>query len=130
MGASLLLLSPCSRDRAVLTESSLVSFAATLTPIYRTFTPRTQALCIPPARANAAMAFRPLFTLTGSPLAGKYGPRTGRIDIDRQDGTSILQTDTPALLTATSRGVVPHLSRDNVHLTKAIHHIQLPFESL
>ncbi|PIL23746.1 hypothetical protein GSI_13496 [Ganoderma sinense ZZ0214-1] len=77
------------------------------------------------------MTSRPLSTVafTGSSSSGKYGPRTGRIRIDRQDGTPILHTDTPALLTATSRGLVPHLSRDNVHLTQAIRHLQLPFES-
>ncbi|KAI0807293.1 tRNA-guanine(15) transglycosylase-like protein [Fomes fomentarius] len=73
------------------------------------------------------MADRPLFT--PSFALEKFGPRTGTIEIDREDGTPVIQTNTPGLLTATSRGLVPHLSRDHVHLTGAIRHIQLPFES-
>ncbi|KAI0670651.1 tRNA-guanine(15) transglycosylase-like protein [Trametes maxima] len=73
------------------------------------------------------MAARSLFT--PSATTPKFGPRVGTIVLDRGDGASPHQTDTPALLTATSRGIVPHLSRDHIHLTQAIRHIQLPFES-
>ncbi|KAI0713267.1 tRNA-guanine(15) transglycosylase-like protein [Earliella scabrosa] len=59
----------------------------------------------------------------------KFGPRTGTVRIDRKHGIPLIQTSTPALFTATSRGIVPHLSRDHVHLTGAIRHIQVPFES-
>ena len=76
------------------------------------------------------MASSSLFALDGPVDEGKLAPRTGRITIDRGDGTTVLQTDTPALLAASSRGIVPHLSRDAVRLTTAIQHIQLPFESL
>ncbi|KAI1790759.1 tRNA-guanine(15) transglycosylase-like protein [Ganoderma leucocontextum] len=107
----------------------IVQSAATLNPIHRAFTSRNPALYILSRRAQTTMATLPLFAFTGSPSPGKYGPRTGRIHIDREDGTPIIHTDTPALLTATSRGIVPHLSRDNVHLTQAIRHLQLPFES-
>ncbi|KAI0646792.1 tRNA-guanine(15) transglycosylase-like protein [Trametes meyenii] len=73
------------------------------------------------------MASRSLFIPSAPPP--KFGPRIGTIVLDRGDGTSPHQTDTPALFTATSRGLVPHLSRDHTHLTQAIRHIQLSFES-
>ncbi|KAI0721497.1 tRNA-guanine(15) transglycosylase-like protein [Cerioporus squamosus] len=73
------------------------------------------------------MSASSLFTL--SVTSGKFGPRTGSLNVDREDGTPVIRTPTPALLTATSRGVVPHFSRDNVRVTGAIQHIQLPFES-
>ena len=131
MGASAFFSQTCSREASPSAlASSLVTFPAILRSIYRALILRTSALYIPSSRARAFMASRPLFTLTGSSPSGKYGPRTGSISIDREDGTPSVQTDTPALLTTTSRGVVPHLSRDNVHLTGAIRHIQLPFESL
>ncbi|TFK87383.1 hypothetical protein K466DRAFT_663065 [Polyporus arcularius HHB13444] len=73
------------------------------------------------------MAASPLFTLSVS--SGKFGPRTGTLSINRNDGTPAIRTPTPALLTTTSRGVIPHLSRDSVRITDAIQHIHLPFES-
>ncbi|KAI0747854.1 tRNA-guanine(15) transglycosylase-like protein [Daedaleopsis nitida] len=73
------------------------------------------------------MTTRALFTPATS--SGKFGPRTGSISIDREDGTPIIQTDTPALLTATSRGIVPHFSRDSLNRTEAIRHVQVSFES-
>lgn len=74
------------------------------------------------------MAATSLFTLSVD--SGKFGPRTGSLSLDREDGTPVIRTPTPALLTVTSRGLIPHLSRDNVRMTDAISHIQLPFESL
>ncbi|RPD65852.1 hypothetical protein L226DRAFT_566359 [Lentinus tigrinus ALCF2SS1-7] len=73
------------------------------------------------------MTAAPLFTLCVT--SGKFGPRVGSLNLDREDGTPVIRTPTPALLTATSRGVVPHFSRDSVQITGAIQHIQLPFES-
>ncbi|KAH9946347.1 tRNA-guanine(15) transglycosylase-like protein [Epithele typhae] len=75
------------------------------------------------------MTSAPFFTTSDPATPSKFGPRTGRIRLDRGDGSHVLDTETPALLIATSRGVVPHLTRDHVHLTTAIRHVQLPFES-
>ncbi len=82
-----------------------------------------------PRRVHFAMAVHPLFALA-KPATDKFGPRTGILTIER-DGSGVHhQTETPALLTATSRGIVPHLSRDHLHISPAIQHVQLPFESL
>lgn len=106
----------------------LTGFSATiLKPILRAWSSRTPAL-YQVLRARSIMADRPLFIPSFAPE--KFGPRTGTIEIDRGDGTPVIQINTPGLLTATSRGLVPHLSGDHVHLTGAIRHIQLPFESL
>ena len=71
---------------------------------------------------------QPLFT-PSSPTP-KFGPRTGSLTIKRNGDEALHKTETPALLAATSRGIVPHLSRDHVQRTRVIRHIQLPFESL
>ena len=122
---------PCLIHRAS-SPRSIVQSAAILNLIHRAFTSRYPALCILTLRAQTTMATHSLYTpaFTRSSSSPKYGPRTGRIHIDREDGTTVIHADTPALLTATSRGLVPHLSRDNVHLTQAIRLLQLPFESL
>ncbi|KIM49902.1 hypothetical protein M413DRAFT_22013 [Hebeloma cylindrosporum] len=67
------------------------------------------------------------FSLT-SPTA-RYGPRLGKIALRRPGSTVDLQIPTPGLLTATSRGVVPHLSRDHHRLTDAIRWVNIPFET-
>ncbi|KAI0371770.1 hypothetical protein BV20DRAFT_1120421 [Pilatotrama ljubarskyi] len=69
----------------------------------------------------------PLFQPSSHPP--RFGPRIGTLTIVRDEGATIHQSQTPALLTATSRGIVPHLSRDHLHLTRTIRHIQLRFES-
>ncbi|KAH9857810.1 tRNA-guanine(15) transglycosylase-like protein [Lenzites betulinus] len=74
------------------------------------------------------MTSRPLFTPTSSP-SKKFGPRTGTLFIDRDGSATTHETKTPALLAASSRGIVPHLSRDHLHISQAIQHVQLPFES-
>ncbi|KAI0822619.1 tRNA-guanine(15) transglycosylase-like protein [Trametes gibbosa] len=74
------------------------------------------------------MAVRPLFT-PASALSNKFGPRIGTLSIHRDDSVVPHETETPALLAASSRGIIPHLSRDHLHISHAIQHIQLPFES-
>ena len=59
-----------------------------------------------------------------------FAPRLGVVSIRREDGTAIPEIRTPGLITTTSRGVVPHLSRDHTSITEAVRWIQLPFESL
>lgn len=58
-----------------------------------------------------------------------FGPRLARLGVQRPDGSPPLEVYTPALITATSRGVVPHLSRDHVRTTQAIRWVHVPFES-
>ena len=76
------------------------------------------------------------FSLT-SPNPTRYGPRIGNIILKRSrdlpDDSSqnhVLQILTPNLLTTTSRGVVPHISRDHYKLTDAILWVNVPFETL
>ncbi|KIP09270.1 hypothetical protein PHLGIDRAFT_103075 [Phlebiopsis gigantea 11061_1 CR5-6] len=58
-----------------------------------------------------------------------FGPRVGSVSFQREDGTVLPEIKTPGLITTTSRGVVPHLSRDHTIKTKAVRWVQLPFES-
>ncbi|KAI6006321.1 hypothetical protein F5J12DRAFT_833689 [Pisolithus orientalis] len=69
----------------------------------------------------------------------RFGPRVGRIILAAPreecttniaiDGTSSVTLDTPNILVGTSRGVVPHLSRDHCNSADAIKWINVPFES-
>ena len=78
------------------------------------------------------------FNLTASCL--EFGPRFGQITLSRpttvQDNgspsfdVSPITIDTPNILVGTSRGVVPHLSRDHCNSAGAIKWINVPFESL
>ncbi|KAG6379615.1 hypothetical protein JVT61DRAFT_10124 [Boletus reticuloceps] len=45
-------------------------------------------------------------------------------------GGMLITMDTPNILVGTSRGVVPHLSRDHTHGSDAIQWLHVPFESL
>ncbi|KIM55774.1 hypothetical protein SCLCIDRAFT_288871 [Scleroderma citrinum Foug A] len=77
------------------------------------------------------------FNLTASCL--EFGPRFGQITLSRpttvQDSgnpsfdVSPITIDTPNILVGTSRGVVPHLSRDHCNSAGAIKWINVPFES-
>ncbi|KAI6132332.1 hypothetical protein EV401DRAFT_1849807 [Pisolithus croceorrhizus] len=70
----------------------------------------------------------------------RFGPRLGRIallEVPREeytidisiDETSSVTFNTPNILVGTSRGVVPHLSRDHCNSADAIRWINVPFES-
>lgn len=78
--------------------------------------------------------FKPVSSLIFLPLLPGdlplFGPRLGEVSIARSDGSTPLAVKTPGLIAATSRGVVPHLSRDHVRITKAIRWVHVPFESL
>ncbi|TFK45688.1 tRNA-guanine transglycosylase [Heliocybe sulcata] len=56
------------------------------------------------------------------------GPRIGTLRLTRPDGT-VLSLKTPGIVTATSRGVVPHLSPDLCAQTKAVRWVHVAFES-
>lgn len=62
--------------------------------------------------------------------SGKSGARTrlGRLTISRENSSPV-ELSTPTLWTYTSRGVVPHLTRDNVLKSPAIKGIHIPLES-
>jgi queuine tRNA-ribosyltransferase len=70
------------------------------------------------------------FTLDQGP---QFGPRVGRLCLTRRSDSSSNHTidiPTPNFLIGTSRGVVPHLSRDHVRSANAITWVNVPFESL
>lgn len=61
----------------------------------------------------------------------QFGPRLGRATLRRHGEQAEISIDTPALISSTSRGVVPHLTRD--HYTAAgdaLSWVHVPFESL
>ncbi|KAF8630572.1 hypothetical protein AX17_005384 [Amanita inopinata Kibby_2008] len=69
------------------------------------------------------------FTLSTS-KAAKFGPRIGNVLLKRSSGPEHrLSFETPNLLTSTSRGVIPHLSRDQRNRTQAIRWVNVPFET-
>jgi len=69
------------------------------------------------------------FSISSSSSVALYGPRIGTILYRHQTGDAI-KIQTPGLTTATSRGVVPHLSRDHHRATGAIRWVNVPFETL
>lgn len=79
------------------------------------------------------------FTLS-TPPGTPFGPRLGTLCLKRTktghatdiqtNGDVELKIDTPGLLIPTSRGIVPHLSRDHCRLTNAIKLVNVPFETL
>ncbi|KAL4264272.1 Queuine tRNA-ribosyltransferase-like protein [Pleurotus pulmonarius] len=56
------------------------------------------------------------------------GTRVGTLTLVRPEGQTIT-IHTPGLITSTSRGVVPHLSRDHCQSTEAIRWANIPFET-
>ncbi|KAF8653657.1 hypothetical protein AX16_003808 [Volvariella volvacea WC 439] len=73
-----------------------------------------------------------IFNLTKS-LPTRFGPRLGAFTLTRHHGhpntNATINIQTPGLITTTSRGVVPHLSRDHYDTTKALGWVHIPFES-
>jgi hypothetical protein len=60
-----------------------------------------------------------------------FGPRLGTATLQRPGDSSVSVTvETPAMITSTSRGVVPHLSRDHQASAEAICWMNVPIESL
>ncbi|TFK35426.1 tRNA-guanine(15) transglycosylase-like protein [Crucibulum laeve] len=67
-----------------------------------------------------------------TPPSARFGPRLGTVVFKRPGCTTdqpFVTIPTPGLLTATSRGVVPHLSRDHHRKTQAIKWVHIPFET-
>ncbi|KIL63704.1 hypothetical protein M378DRAFT_164128 [Amanita muscaria Koide BX008] len=66
------------------------------------------------------------FTLQSTSSA-KFAPRIGKVLLQRLSPSDLIPT--PNLLTSTSRGVIPHLSRDHHNKTDAVRWVNIPFES-
>jgi len=82
----------------------------------------------PPAMTSSSS-----LTFSLSPRSSKlFSPRLGTLLFNRTcgDSAATVQLNTPTFITTTSRGVVPHLSRDNARGTNAVRWINVPFESL
>jgi queuine tRNA-ribosyltransferase len=63
-----------------------------------------------------------------TPPSVRFGPRLGEFILKRIEQDEI-QIQTPNFLTTTSRGVIPHLSRDH-YGSSGISWVNVPFESL
>lgn len=84
----------------------------------------------------------PSLAFTLPPRIPKFGPRVGRVALTRDGADEVsarastgdtavsITMDTPNIFVGTSRGIVPHLSRDHTHGSDAIRWIDVPFESL
>ena len=70
------------------------------------------------------------FTVQNTEQTLPFAPRLGRLSLHRDEGPPVQDLLTPALITTTSRGIVPHLSRDNVAITTPIGWAQIHFETL
>lgn len=70
------------------------------------------------------------FTFQHPQHSTHFGPRLGRLEFKRSDEADAQTILTPALITTTSRGIVPHLSRDHVAATPSIGWTQVHFETL
>ncbi|PPQ87622.1 hypothetical protein CVT25_005807 [Psilocybe cyanescens] len=89
------------------------------------------------SQPNAAVAATFSFTLSSS--SARHGPRIGTLVTRRPDASASgsagagamteIQIQTPGMLTTTSRGVVPHLSRDHHRGSAAIRWVNIPFET-
>jgi hypothetical protein len=71
------------------------------------------------------------FELATADEVAQIGPRLGKVTLTRPDEPeSTVVLETPGMMTATSRGVVPHLSWDHCRRTDAIRWVDVHFESL
>jgi hypothetical protein len=78
--------------------------------------------------------FRPrlgTFTLRRSPIYSSTSPgNTSKGDEDAQRYGTKIEIQTPAMICGARRGMVKHLSRDNVTLAKGVEWIHIPLEDL
>ncbi|KAF8901429.1 tRNA-guanine(15) transglycosylase-like protein [Mucidula mucida] len=75
---------------------------------------------IPPASRS--------FSFNLSSAYSRFSPRVGEVTLSRSEDSQIA-IPTPGLLVSTSRGVVPHLSRDHNRKTQPIRWVHVPFET-
>ena len=81
------------------------------------------------ARATMSTSCVLSFSLLPCDIA-HFAPRRGLLSLHRPGGSAALEISTPGLITATTRGLIPHLSRDHVNSSPHIHWVHVPFESL
>jgi hypothetical protein len=81
---------------------------------------------VPTTNSFSTLSFHLSYPASASP----FGPRLGRASLKRNNDSPAVEIDTPGLLTTTSRGVIPHLSRDHHRFTEAIRWVLIPFETL
>jgi hypothetical protein len=91
--------------------------------------------------STAKSTFNPIpnltFRLGSLSSSSKFSPRLGQLTLTRPvhdslDGGGGIDIDipTPGLMCTTTRGVIQHLSRDNVKRTSCVKWVHVPFESL
>ena len=89
--------------------------------------------------STAASPLNPIPTLSfrlKSLPSSKFSPRLGQLCLTRPDDGALvnhainIELLTPGLMISTNRGVIQHLSRDNVKRTPCIKWVHVPFESL
>ncbi|KAF8840077.1 hypothetical protein BDN67DRAFT_969122 [Paxillus ammoniavirescens] len=71
-------------------------------------------------------------TFTLPPSVPRFSARLGKIVLTRptpDSDTVVIEMETPDILVGTSRGVIPHFSRDHCKSSDAIKWINVPFES-
>ncbi|KAG0702218.1 hypothetical protein DFH29DRAFT_922871 [Suillus ampliporus] len=84
-----------------------------------------------PGAQRAGVRF-PKLTFTLEQETPQFGPRVGRLCLTRSSDSPcnhVIDIPTPNFLVGTSRGVVPHFSRDHVRSANGISWINVPFES-
>jgi hypothetical protein len=92
-----------------------------------------QSTGIPPPEIDGPIRY-PSLTFTLPPCVPKFGSRAGRVVLARDSAggastSTLITMDTPNILVGTSRGVVPHFSRDHTVGSDAIQWLNVPFES-
>lgn len=63
----------------------------------------------------------------------EFGPRLGAFTLKRREShgsSDVIRIETPGMICGASRGIVKHLSRDNVARAKEVEWIHVPFEDL
>ncbi|TCD62658.1 hypothetical protein EIP91_006580 [Steccherinum ochraceum] len=68
------------------------------------------------------------FSLAQSDVA-QFAPRLGLLSYRRDTATPAIEIKIPGAIATSSRGIIPHLSRDHVRSTGSIQWVNIPFES-
>ncbi|KAF8523658.1 hypothetical protein JB92DRAFT_3094001 [Gautieria morchelliformis] len=89
--------------------------------------------------STARSSFPPVptleFQLKSPSVWPKFSPRLGQLSVTRpghdtpENRGGKVELLTPGLMASTTRGVIPHLTRDNVRRTPCVKWVHVPFES-
>ncbi|KAG8957710.1 hypothetical protein FRC03_009898, partial [Tulasnella sp. 419] len=87
-----------------------------------------------PTLSSPSLTFRLLTSLLSSTSSQEStsfftGPRLGSLTLSRNNDSQPIRVSTPGFMTTTSRGTIPHLSRDNVRKTPGIEWVHVPYET-